>query len=161
MYIDEQFSLKVVSFLEKAREMRKTIRLLEFNRSPQRQARLFVNVVKDSAAITTARRTLIQAGAPDLARYLKRAERRHGASLAEETLATELPGASWHQWGQAVDIQICPCDFDVIGALLRRSGLNWRTVRPGFLHVQGPEARVTQMESWADINAFMVLHYGR
>ena len=168
--LDPQFATKLTTLLQACRERGHDFRISQGLRTPQRQARYYCQWDQRSPAQINAKVTYLNnQGAPWLANLLK-SYRDIPRQKAWQTNA--LPGAGWHQWGEAADCYCFrggqmvsngsdPCYrvyADLAQQLGLTAGLYFSTPDAG--HVQLRPGNATDVYGWPNIDSVMKERFG-
>lgn len=138
-------------------------------RGPAIQAKLWCQS-RTRAQIVLESKRLHDAGAPWLASLLDPTK-----ALKGPKVTNALPGASWHQWGEAVDCFVAGAKSEAIWntkhpgyrvyaeeavRLGLEAGANWKSL-PDTVHVQSLAAAspLAAGKSWSDVEAAMIRLY--
>jgi len=167
--LDPKFAARLGALLASCRERGIDLRVSTTLRGPEAQGRMWCR--SRSEEEVALRRSVIAAAAPTMASYLREEWCGFGPQLT-----SNLPGQSWHQYGEAADV------FAVVGgkalwegslmkrisALVAEAGiftpatsLAWRRSLANRWHVQLRREETPLMvrgfcDSWVDVDRMMV-----
>lgn len=166
------FEAKLATLLQACAEAGLTFRVSQGLRTPQTQADYYCSWAQRSPADIDAKAAMLrQASAPWLAELLTA---RRDIPRKPGWLTNALPGAGWHQWGEAADCYCYrdgvivedggdPCYrtyADLAVKIGLTAGLDF-TTHPDPGHVQlRPEGGATAVYSWAEIDVAMRTRFG-
>lgn len=168
--LDPQFAIKLTALLEGCRQQGHQFRISQGLRTPQTQALYYCQwAQRTPASIDAKAKMLKDAGANWLSDLLKSLR---NVARKPRWQTNALPGAGWHQWGEAADCYCYrngqmvesgsdPCYkayADLAQQLGLTAGLHFSTPDAG--HVQLRPGNATDVYNWPHIDQVMQQRFG-
>jgi peptidoglycan LD-endopeptidase CwlK len=169
--LEPEFAAKLTTLLERCRQRGYMFRISQGLRTPQRQALYYCQWAQRSPADIDAKVALLKSkGAPWTAALMKGLR---NTPRKPNWQTSALPGAGWHQWGEAADCYCYrngtmvesgsdPC-YKAYADLAQEIGLTAGLYfsKPDAGHVQlRSEAGASNVYAWSHIDAVMQERFG-